>query len=169
MTPEQIFKKCCDVGIRIWADETHIHFDDSELMEKTPGLYDAMVACGKPLKEYLFARQASEKMTYREQLRDPRWQRKRLEVLQRDNFCCVACKRGDKTLEVHHVIYTRYSKIWEYSMECYQTFCSDCHETRQDLADNAANALKLALKHIPTERMAEVGQWLATRALEEIY
>ena len=33
-------------------------------------------------------------MGYSEKLKDPRWQKKRLEILERDNFRCQYC--GDK-------------------------------------------------------------------------
>lgn len=43
--------------------------------------------------------------SYAFKLKDPRWQRKRLEILQRDNFTCQECYATDKELNVHHLIY----------------------------------------------------------------
>ena len=41
-------------------------------------------------------------MIYVEKLKDPRWQRKRLEILQRDDWKCYWCKDDKTTLNVHH-------------------------------------------------------------------
>jgi 5-methylcytosine-specific restriction endonuclease McrA len=46
-------------------------------------------------------------MNYKEQLLDPRWQRRRLEILQRDEFTCQKCLSKDKTLHVHHIDYIK--------------------------------------------------------------
>lgn len=57
---------------------------------------------------------------------DPRWQKKRLEIMSRDNFTCVACGSKDKTLHVHHEIYK--GELWECPDKELQTLCVDCHE-----------------------------------------
>lgn len=44
-------------------------------------------------------------MEYDELLKDPRWQRKRLEAMQADKFTCQMCFRSDKPLNVHHKKY----------------------------------------------------------------
>ena len=44
-------------------------------------------------------------MTYKEKLLDPRWQKKRLEILNRDNFTCQCCGDDKKTLNIHHKYY----------------------------------------------------------------
>lgn len=70
------------------------------------------------------------KSTYSEKLRDPRWQRKRLEVMQRDDFKCRMCGATDKTLNVHHCYYSldRTRMPWEYELESLKTLCEECHE-----------------------------------------
>lgn len=67
------------------------------------------------------------KSEYRKLLLDPRWQKKRLEILQRDNWTCRSCKTTEKTLHVHHKYYIRGHKPWEYSNECFAVLCEDCH------------------------------------------
>jgi len=59
-------------------------------------------------------------------LRDPRWQKKRLEVMDRDNWRCVACGRPDQMLHVHHIAYT--NKPWEAPLSDLQTLCERCHD-----------------------------------------
>lgn len=70
-------------------------------------------------------------MTYIEKLRDPRWQKKRLEVMQRDEFKCQMCGCGDQTLHVHHRVYTRGKEPWEYELDDFITLCVECHENTE--------------------------------------
>lgn len=67
-------------------------------------------------------------MTYAEKLKDPRWQRKRLQVLERDGFSCCLC--GDKTTElhVHHRSYSKGKNPWDYDDSWLVTLCKECHE-----------------------------------------
>lgn len=39
---------------------------------------------------------------YSQLLKDPRWQKKRLEILDRDDWKCTHCEAEHKTLHVHH-------------------------------------------------------------------
>ncbi len=59
-------------------------------------------------------------------LRDPRWQRKRLRIMERDGFSCVACGDESKTLSVHHL---RYRGLpWDADDADLQTLCEPCHK-----------------------------------------
>ena len=62
---------------------------------------------------------------YAEKLKDPRWQRRRLEILERDDFSCQACGAEDKTLHVHHKWYV--GEPWEAPDEALETLCEPCH------------------------------------------
>lgn len=104
-------------------------------------------------------------MTYAEKLRDPRWQKKRLEIFQRDDWKCLSCHSKDKPLSVHHLVYRRIEP-WEYPNELYQTLCESCHDTRQEITDRAVDALRIAIKDIPTERLERVVQRLCNEAME---
>lgn len=68
--------------------------------------------------------------TYSEKLKDPRWQKKRLEVFERDNWTCKICGCKDKTLHVHHKFYfSDYdTNPWDYDGLLLETLCKDCHE-----------------------------------------
>lgn len=68
-------------------------------------------------------------MTYKEKLLDPRWQRKRLEIFERDHFACCACGSKAKTLHVHHGHYPRGADPWECPSQFLWTLCDDCHES----------------------------------------
>lgn len=67
-------------------------------------------------------------MTYSEKLRDPRWQRKRLEIMNRDDFRCQCCNSGTTTLNVHHRAYLKNRDPWDYQNHMLTTLCEPCHE-----------------------------------------
>lgn len=69
-------------------------------------------------------------MAYSDDLKDPRWQRKRLERLQLAAWCCEDCDSDAKTLHVHHKFYRRGAKPWEYEDHELLVLCEDCHADR---------------------------------------
>jgi len=70
-------------------------------------------------------------MTYGEKLKSPKWQKKRLEILERDKFTCTNCRSKEKQLHVHHKVYIFNNEPWDYENEFYTTLCNDCHETEE--------------------------------------
>src|ERR1017187_10379558 len=66
-------------------------------------------------------------LAYSEKLRDPRWQRRRLEIFQRDNWTCQLCCRTDLELHFHH-LYRTADNPWEEPDLHLLTVCSLCHE-----------------------------------------
>lgn len=73
----------------------------------------------------------SPKEQYAQKLRDPRWQKRRLEIFQRDGFQCRACKTKEVELHVHHLKYTG-SDPWDAENGDLETLCSECHKARED-------------------------------------
>jgi hypothetical protein len=71
-------------------------------------------------------------MTYAEKLRDPRWQKKRLEVLEAAGWACEWCSSSTKTLHVHHGYYRKGASPWDYGQEYLHALCYDCHERAED-------------------------------------
>lgn len=51
---------------------------------------------------------------YSERLKDPRWQKKRLEIFERDKWQCQFCEDKDSTLVVHHKDYVKGKEPWDY-------------------------------------------------------
>jgi 5-methylcytosine-specific restriction endonuclease McrA len=51
---------------------------------------------------------------YAEKLKDPRWQKKRLVIFQRDDWTCQKCHRNDLTLNIHHILYLDNTEPWDY-------------------------------------------------------
>lgn len=78
--------------------------------------------------------------SYAEKLKDPRWQRKRLRIFERDNFKCRDCESDKKTLTVHHCFYER-GDPWDTADEFLLTVCNPCHKIRQATEDEARRLL----------------------------
>ena len=101
--------------------------------------------------------------TYADKLRDPRWQKMRLLVMQRDSFCCRICLDGGTTLNVHHSYYGKGRNPWEYDSEHLVTLCEDCHshveKTREEI-------LRTMTWEIPIESLHRIAtcsdQWLVS-------
>lgn len=74
-------------------------------------------------------------MNYSEKLRSPLWQKKRLEILQRDNFTCLNCGDNKSHLHVHHLQYLRFKDPWEYDNDYLITLCNKCHNEEEKLID----------------------------------
>lgn len=74
---------------------------------------------------------------YSDLLKDPRWQKRRLEILQRDKFTCQRCGDDKSTLHVHHGYYAKGMRPWDYDSDTLLTVCENCHgdveEERQRL------------------------------------
>lgn len=65
---------------------------------------------------------------YSKLLQDPRWQKKRLKIMERDNFTCCVCGTTDDTLHVHHRYYKSSEGPWDYPDRALVTLCHQCHE-----------------------------------------
>lgn len=84
-------------------------------------------------------------MTYSQKLKDPRWQKKRLEILQRDSFSCQNCGETTKTLHVHHRVYNGCDP-WSINNECLLSLCEDCHKIFEIVTPEAIKNINSILK-----------------------
>jgi len=69
-----------------------------------------------------------KKNDYQELLKDPRWIKKRNQILSRDKNTCQFCGCQDKYMQVHHKRYIKGNKPWEYEDKDLITLCGRCHE-----------------------------------------
>lgn len=83
-------------------------------------------------------------MTYSEKLKDPRWQKRRLTILERDEWHCQMCFDSETMLVVHHRYYTPGAQPWEYDDDALVTLCDNCHQYEHECQGVFAN-LKQAL------------------------
>jgi len=85
--------------------------------------------------------------SYSEKLKDPRWQKKRLEIFQRDNWTCVSCNKNDLTLHVHHLRYYPGMEPWEYHNSILVTYCELCHNTEHLIGGQISRSLIDIIEH----------------------
>lgn len=86
---------------------------------------------------------------YLELLKDPRWQKKRLEVFERAGWACQCCGEKTKPLHVHHLVYSG-GKPWEADGDSLECLCWVCHEFRTDfdkMHDRCLMPTKLCWEH----------------------
>lgn len=81
--------------------------------------------------------------SFSEQYKHPNWQKKRLEILERDQFTCQRCGDTESTLHVHHTYYGSNLKLWEYGDRGLITLCEECHEK--------VHGISQSIKHMVTE------------------
>ena len=84
---------------------------------------------------------------YWQKLQSPKWQKKRLEVLERPGFACEVCGDSESQLHVHHNEYFKGREPWEYDKHQLSVLCDDCHEEKHRKVD----ALKLLCSFLPPD------------------
>lgn len=72
-------------------------------------------------------------MNFNDQYKDPRWEKKRIEIYRRDYWHCRKCGNTNIKLEAHHLYYQRDLMLWEYDNDSLVTLCTKCHN---DIHDN---------------------------------
>ena len=94
--------------------------------------------------------------SYFEKLKDPRWQKKRLEVFDRDGWECVICDSKETTLHAHHIYYEFDKNPWEYPDYALMTLCSECHEAEHEAAKFAILSLRQAMAKAKIRTAVEI-------------
>ncbi len=68
--------------------------------------------------------------------RTKEWQEFRAKIIELDGFKCVQCNRHQKDgaiLQVHHKVYIRGKKPWEYAPDDCETLCKRCHAEKHEI------------------------------------
>jgi 5-methylcytosine-specific restriction endonuclease McrA len=101
--------------------------------------------------------------TYAEKLKDPRWQRKRLEVMERDGFACTICSTGEETLNVHHCYYGKGLNPWEYD-DCHLiTLCQGCHKDVETMREEILKEMTWEIPIVSIHAIATCGDpWMVS-------
>ena len=73
------------------------------------------------------------KKSYYELLKHPKWQEKRLKIMEEAGFECQNCGSKDDTLHVHHLYYEKDKAPWDYPEEALQCLCENCHKEAKGL------------------------------------
>lgn len=79
-----------------------------------------------------------KKSSYQQKLLDPRWQKKRLKILERDNWRCTSCGDHKSTLHVHHEIYR--GNPWDVPNKHLKTLCKSCHSYSHSINNRINNS-----------------------------
>ena len=73
---------------------------------------------------------------YMKKLRDPRWQKRRLEVLEKADWTCEWCHATKRNLQVHHAYYAPRSEgmdPWDYADGSLWCLCDPCHKKAESV------------------------------------
>ena len=89
---------------------------------------------------------------YQSKLRDPRWQRRRLEKMEAAGWQCEICSDTDTELHVHHPWYEKEREPWDYPLEFLRCLCSHCHD----------------LAHLPVEKVIAFAQRLLDQRQQRV-
>jgi hypothetical protein len=67
-------------------------------------------------------------MDYKEKLNHPKWQKRRLEIMQKADWKCEKCGCDSEQLHVHHTDYKAGGpNPWDYEDQYLQCICATCH------------------------------------------
>jgi len=80
--------------------------------------------------------------SYEDKLKNPLWQRKRLEKMDQAGWKCEVCCDMNEELHVHHREYLGGLEPWSYTLEELECLCSTCHK----------------LRHMPKEKLKTFAQ-----------
>lgn len=89
---------------------------------------------------------AKPESEYSQKLRDPRWQKLRLQVFERDEWTCQRCGDKESTLAVHHKRYQKGLDPWDYPADFLITVCEQCHQWEYQYRREAEELLLQGLR-----------------------
>ncbi len=103
---------------------------------------------------------------YSDKLKDPRWQKKRLEILERDEWKCTVCEDDTTTLHVHHLRYKVGKNPWDCDGFDLITLCESCHEDERIRRDGVERALLETLRDFLVDDLELFAECLAFGLVE---
>lgn len=106
-------------------------------------------------------------MGYSDDLQNPLWQKRRLEILNCANWTCAECGDKSKQLTVHHTHYVKDWHLWEYPNELLICLCKPCHFARQDVEESMKLEMMKRLQKVPLPRLYKVFSHVMDQALKE--
>jgi hypothetical protein len=98
------------------------------------------------------------KSSYSEKLKDPRWQKKRLEILNRDDWTCQICGAKDRPLHAHHPQYnSEINNPWEYDNQQIITLCESCHSIEHECLHGVKEYLLISIVNAGFNTSEKIG------------
>lgn len=95
-------------------------------------------------------------MKYADKLRHPLWQKKRLEILERDKFTCQKCWDNETELHIHHSYYKNGANPWEYENDSLSALCKYCHAIVEHLKTLVPANSNIELKEVYKEEKGQI-------------
>jgi len=87
-------------------------------------------------------------LTYSGKLLLVEWQKKRLEILSRDNWQCVRCGELEGVFHVHHKTYEKGKDPWDYPNENFESLCGECHRKEHSKIHFDGHGNNVTQRHI---------------------
>lgn len=94
-------------------------------------------------------------MTYSDKLKDPRWQKKRLEIFNLQDWKCQNCGSATDQLHLHHRYYKPKTEPWDYPNSAFLTLCHECHDDATASVKSFDETFKSALMPIHLGNIAD--------------
>ena len=96
------------------------------------------------------------KTKYKNLLKKEEWKTFRSRILELDNYTCTKCntcyREEPSNLNIHHKVYYRGLRPWEYNPEDVTTYCRRCHAEEHNLL----NMPKFGWEYIGMEDLQEI-------------
>ena len=102
-------------------------------------------------------------MRYSDKLNDPRWLKRKSEIVTRDDFKCQFWHKHHGPFSVHHKYYEYGRDPWDYPDEALITVCQKCHDKLNDRSEDMYNCKCFKWKQ-PLKKHARI----AKSAIEKI-
>lgn len=107
---------------------------------------------------------------YSEQYKNPKWQKLRLKILERDNWACQRCGDDESQLQVHHRCYIYGNKTWEYHELDLVTLCNDCHKEEKDgMGEEMGSLTQVLRRKLFSNHVNEINCSLGAELVNENY
>jgi 5-methylcytosine-specific restriction endonuclease McrA len=104
--------------------------------------FDDCDACIVYNKCYNVKKHIENKVKESKWSKNPKWQRKELEIMERDDFMCISCQNTEKELHVHlSVPYEKEKNPWDYDDKELITLCEDCHTQLNTIIQDSLNKI----------------------------
>ncbi|MFA5299986.1 MAG: hypothetical protein WC389_17505 [Lutibacter sp.] len=88
-------------------------------------------------------------MRYNDKLKHPLWQKKRLQIMERDGFKCLNCGDDETELQIHHLKYEYGLAPWKSNNSDLVCLCKNCHsvlgQNKSISLDDIINCNKVSL------------------------
>lgn len=99
------------------------------MRKKSKAVQEVSYSCQSSSSEVRrYPARSNASQSYFDKLNDPRWQRKRLKIMERDDFKCTQCGDATTKLNVHHEYYISLRDPWSYPDAALVTLCEPCHK-----------------------------------------